>query len=144
MGRRVASRDMETGGPQQLRRIPIFSHLDDGALVRISRLATEFDIAKGHVLAERGQPGSGMFIVERGTASVELPDGRRRRLGPGDFLGELSLLTDRPRTARVRATSDLVGLAISRQDFQALLEEEPSIAVSMLRVVAERLADTLS
>ena len=93
------------------------------------------------MLTERGHPGAGLFIIEEGTVSVFLPAGGVLERGPGDFVGELSLLTDTPRTARVSCTSHVRGLAISRTDFAQLLEREPSIALSMLAEVARRLTE---
>jgi CRP-like cAMP-binding protein len=63
-------------------------------------------------------------------------------IGPGEFVGELALLTDMPRLARVRAATPVRALAINRSAFAALLEEEPRIAVVMLPVLARRLAAT--
>lgn len=104
-------------------------------------MATEFTAPAGHVLIERGFPGLGMFILESGRVAVELPDGRRVELGPGDFFGELSLLTDQERSARVHALTEVTCIALSRQDFWSLVESEPRIAAAMLPIVADRLAD---
>jgi voltage-gated potassium channel len=123
---------------EKLRSIPLFAHLSDHALTRVAELATEFDEPAGWVLVEIGQPGSGMFVLEEGTVVVEPPDGRAWELGPGDFFGELAILTDQPRSARVRAKTAVRCLAISRTDFAKLLSEEPEIAVAMLPKLAER------
>jgi voltage-gated potassium channel len=123
---------------EKLRSIPLFANLGDRALGRIAELATEFEEPAGWVLVEVGQPGSGMFVLEEGTVVVEPPDGRTWDLGPGDFFGELAILTDHPRSARVRAKTPVRCLAISRTDFAKLLEEEPEIAVAMLPKLAER------
>jgi CRP-like cAMP-binding protein len=119
----------------------LFAGLDDAALERVASIATEFDAVEGQVLAERGQPGSGMFVIEEGGVTVELTDGRRIDLGPGEFFGEVSLLVDQPRSARVRSHAGARCLAISRSDFGDLLEDEPAIAVAMLPVLARRLTD---
>src|SRR5207247_9876868 len=88
-----------------LRGIALFAELDESALKRIAALATEFDAPAGQVLAERGQPGAGLLVIETGEITVEFPDGRLNEYGPGEFFGEVSLLTDEPRTARVRSRS---------------------------------------
>jgi CRP-like cAMP-binding protein len=129
--------DVET-----LRSIPLFSELGDHALARIAELATEFEAPAGHVLVEVGQPGSGMFVLEEGTVAVELPDGRERELRPGEFFGEIALLTDHPRNARVQARTPVRCLAISRTDFAKLLEEEPGIGIAMLPRLAARIEPT--
>jgi CRP-like cAMP-binding protein len=125
----------------RLRDIPLFAGLDESALGLVADLTTEFTVPTGHVIVERGYPGLGMFILESGRVAVELRDGRRAELGPGDFFGELSLLTDRERTARVHALTEVICLALSREDFGRLIEAEPQIAAVMLPVVAGRLAD---
>ena len=126
--------DIET-----LRSIPLFSELSDHALARVAELSNEFEAPAGWVLVEVGQPGSGMFVLEEGTVEVQAPDGRSWEYGPGEFFGELALLTDHPRNARVRAKTPVKCLAISRSDFQKLLEEEPEIAVAMLPKLAQRI-----
>jgi CRP-like cAMP-binding protein len=123
---------------EKLRSIPLFANLGDRALERIAELATEFEEPAGWVLVEVGRPGSGMFVLEEGTVVVEPPDGRAWELGPGDFFGELAILTDHPRSARVRAKTAVRCLAISRTAFAKLLREEPEIAVAMLPKLAER------
>jgi CRP-like cAMP-binding protein len=128
--------DIET-----LRSIPLFHDLHDHTLKRIAELATEFEAPAGWVLVEVGQPGSGMFVLEEGTVVVEHPNGHVTELGPGDLFGELALLTDHPRTARVRAKTPVKCLAISRIDFQRLLKEEPEIGVAMLPMLARRLSE---
>ena len=66
----------------------------------------------------------GMFVLEEGNVEVQTPDGRRWGYGPGEFFGELALLTDHPRNARVRRRPREVPRD-ARRDFQKLLEEEP-------------------
>ncbi len=121
-----------------LRSIPLFEGLSERALERIAELATEFEEPAGWVLIEVGQPGSGMFVLEEGTVTVQTPDGRAWDLEPGEFFGELALLTDHPRNARIRAKTPVRCLAISRGDFAKLLTEEPTIAVAMLPRLAQR------
>jgi CRP-like cAMP-binding protein len=121
-----------------LRQIPLFAGLHDHTLQRIAELSSEFEEPAGWVLVEVGQPGSGMFVLEEGTVEVQTPDGRHWELGPGEFFGELALLTDQPRNARIRAKTSVRCLAISRTDFQKLLKEEPDIAVAMLPRLAQR------
>jgi CRP-like cAMP-binding protein len=124
-----------------LRRIPIFASLDDAGLQRIAEAGTEFQAGPGYVLVEHGQPGTGCFVIEEGSVRVELPSGDQVERGPGDFFGELSLLSSTPRTARVVAATEVRCIAIRRGDFEQLLHDEPSIAVAMLAELANRLAE---
>jgi voltage-gated potassium channel len=123
----------------KLRQIPLFAGLSDRALERVAELSNEFEAPAGWVLVEVGQPGSGMFVLEEGSVEVQTPDGRAWEYGPGEFFGELALLTDHPRNARVRAKTPVRCLAISRRDFQQLLKDEPEIAVAMLPKLATRI-----
>ena len=123
----------------RLRGIELFAGLDDDALSRLAAIGTETDVPAGSVVIERDQPGSGMFVIEDGRVLVELP-GQTIALGPGEFIGELSLLIDGAhRAARVRAEGPARLFAIGRADFLALLDDEPRIAIKMLPVLARRL-----
>ncbi|HEX9711256.1 MAG TPA: cyclic nucleotide-binding domain-containing protein [Actinomycetota bacterium] len=122
------------------RRIPLFAGCSDEGLQRIVELATEAEVPAGHVLIQPGLEGSGFFVLEEGTVTVEAHD-HPAELGPGEFFGELALLTpEAVRSARVRATTPVRFLAISRRDFESLLEGEPKMALAMLRTLAHRLA----
>jgi CRP-like cAMP-binding protein len=123
--------------------LPLFARLDDDALAAVAEHVSEFEAPAGQVLLEIGQPGSGMFVLEQGEFEVQLPSGSTVVLGPGEFAGELALLTDEPHVARVRAKTDVRCLAIARRDFAELLDEQPRIAVAMLPVLARRLARSL-
>jgi CRP-like cAMP-binding protein len=127
----------------RLRAIPLFSGVSDGSLGRIGTVMTEFEAAPGQVLMQQAHPGSGLLVVEEGTVVVEGPGKPPVELGPGEFLGELALLTSEgTHTARVRAKTSAVLLAIGRADFARLIEDEPKIAIAMLSGLAARLAGT--
>ncbi len=135
--------DLDLERAESLRTIPMFSGLDDVGLWHVSQLATEVQLPAGHVLVQPGEEGAGLFVVLDGTVNVELPGGAAFVCGPGEFIGELSLLVDGlVHTGRVRAATPVRCLAIGRDDFVRLLDTYPQMAVSMLRVVARRLADT--
>ena len=84
--------------------------------------------AAGKVLIERGKPGTGLFVVREGTLVVEAPEATRE-LGPGAVLGERALMSpDGTRTARVRALTDGVVLAVERAEIDRLCAEDPALA----------------
>jgi len=127
-----------------LRRVPLFADLDDETVADLARSATEVEVPRGHVLLERGQEGAGLFVVLGGTAEVHVGESRIE-VGEGEILGELSLLVPGLRhTARVQAGDGFRALAVRRDDFETLLGDHPQMAVAMLRVLARRLAETLS
>jgi CRP-like cAMP-binding protein len=132
---------MDAASLGRLRAIPILAGLDDAGLERVAELATEFEAPAKHVLIEAGREGSGMFVIEEGTVTVEVPGGPSVSLGPGEYVGELAILAPGiVRTARVQAFTPIRALAISREDVRTLLDEQPRIGVAMLPVLARRLA----
>lgn len=126
-----------------LRAIPLFAALSDASLERIVTSSTEMDVEEGHVLVQPNMAGSGLFVIEDGRVIVELR-GSTREMGPGEHFGELSLLTERARTARVRALTQVRCFAISREDFKGLLDSEPKMALAIAQNLAERLAAVTS
>jgi CRP/FNR family transcriptional regulator, cyclic AMP receptor protein len=126
----------------QLKGIPMFAALPDDSLARLADSASDFDAPAGQVLIQPNQPGSGLLILTSGHAKVELGT-QTLDCYAGECIGELSLLVDDVvHVARVRAATDVQGLAISRHRFESLLDSDPHIAVGMLRVLARRLVET--
>ena len=128
---------------EELRTIPLFEGVSEAGLERIAASAGEVESQPGQVLALEGDPGSGMFVILDGTVGVEWRGGAVE-LGPGDFFGELTLLAPGgTRVARVRAASRVSCLGIPRQDALALIESEPSLALTMLKEIARRFASAV-
>lgn len=126
--------------PDEIRAIPLFADVSDAGVERIAARAGEMSCEAGQVLALQGDPGSGMFVILDGTVSVELRGGAVE-LGPGDFFGELTLLAPGgTRIARVRASSSVRCLGVPREDAIALIESEPTVALTMLKEIARRFA----
>ena len=120
----------------------MFAGLSDDALGRLAERASEFDAPAGQVLIQPNQPGSGLLILTSGQAAVELGT-QTVDCVAGECIGELSLLVDDVHhVARVRATTAVRGFAISRNDFDSLLDSDPRIALGLLRVLARRLVET--
>lgn len=127
--------------PDELRRIPLFEGLSDAGLERLAARSAEVECEPGQILALEGDPGSGMFVILDGTVSVEMRGGFHTELERGNFFGEIALLVpDAKRVARVRAATNARLLTVSRDDFLALVESEPSLALAMLRELARRLS----
>lgn len=124
-----------------LRAIPLFAdaELEPDALERLAAAATEVEAQPDQVLVEPMQAGTGMYFVVKGIVEVEAREGWRE-LGPGNFFGELALLTDDGRrTARCRAKTDVRCLAFNRAAFEDLVREHPDIAATLLETALGRL-----
>ena len=126
---------------ERLRSVALFAGIGEDGLRRIAECATEFEAPASQLLVEVRMPGSGLFVIEEGTVIVDVP-GHPLELGPGESFGELSLLSDHPRAARVRAKTQIRCLAISRHDFARILEAEPRLAIAMLRELSRRLVES--
>lgn len=120
---------------------PLFAGIDEDGLEAIAGRVIEVDFPDGHVIVRQGEVGTGFFIVARGRADV-IRDGRViASNGPGGFFGELSVLDGRPRNAQVVAAGPTTCLALASWDFEAIVLEEPKVALAVLRGLAGRLRD---
>ena len=122
-----------------LRRIPLFVGCTKAELIEVAISADEREALEGYVLTEEGQQGREFFILVDGAVAVGR-DGRQvAELGPGDWFGEIAILTYKPRTATVTATSPVRMLVISDRAFRRVVETTPRVALKVLRNVAQRL-----
>jgi CRP-like cAMP-binding protein len=126
---------------ETLRRVPLFAGLGDEELAHIGAAANEVDVPADQLLVQPGTAGTGMFFIAEGTAVVETKQGRLE-LGPGQFFGELALMSpEATRTARVTAKTPLRCLALDRASFRTLVAENPEVAAVLLEVALGRLAE---
>ena len=124
-----------------LAQVPLFKDLSKKHLRQVRSLATRVDVAPGRVLAREGGMGHEFIIVLEGEVEVRQDDDVIATCGAGDFVGEISLLEERPRTATVVATSPAVLDVIGQREFAELLAEEPEIAEQIRATAARRLDD---
>lgn len=122
-----------------LSEVPLFSELSKRELASIARAAKEVNHREGAVLAREGDSGLGFFLIKDGTAKVTVGGRPRGKLGPGDFFGEISLLDQGPRSATVTAETPISMIGLTQWVFKRLVEQNPSIAMKMLKVMASRL-----
>lgn len=120
----------------------LFSGVDPAGLDRIAERITEVDVPAGRVIARQGEIGTGFFIIVSGLVRV-IRDGETiAKLGPGEFFGELSVLDGKPRNAQVVSTDPTTCLALASWDFEAVVREQPSVALAVLRELAGRLRES--
>jgi CRP/FNR family transcriptional regulator, cyclic AMP receptor protein len=124
---------------EMLGSVPIFEGCSKKELSQIAGAAKRVTHREGSVLAREGQSGVGFFMILEGAASVKVGGRVRRKLGPGDFFGEISLLDGGPRTATVSSEGEVTTLGLTPWDFKRLVEGNPAIASKMLKVMAQRL-----
>jgi CRP/FNR family transcriptional regulator, cyclic AMP receptor protein len=122
-----------------LRGVELFSHCRKGDLARIASLADVIECPAGKTLTQEGESGWEFFVVVYGEATARRGGRRLGTIGPGSFLGEMSLLDQGPRTATVTADTDMQLLVLSSRSFSQLIDEVPAVGRRIMAGMAERL-----
>jgi CRP-like cAMP-binding protein len=117
----------------------LFEGLSRRHLRKIAGVAKIVEFSPGEIVTQYGEPGDAFYLVMHGRARVLGQKRSRTSLGPGAFFGEVALLDGGPRTATVTAGTQLVALKVARRPFLKLLEQEPKVAISVLKELASRL-----
>jgi CRP-like cAMP-binding protein len=131
------------GGNQKIdliRKVPLFARCSRAELKEIALLADEIDLHEGTEMTRQGAPGREFFVLLDGTADVKKNRRRVNMLGPGDFFGEIALVSREPRTATVIATSPVRALVITDRSFRRLLDDAPQVQTKVMEAMAQRLA----
>jgi CRP-like cAMP-binding protein len=115
--------------------------VDPGDLLQ--RFGREF--SRGTVLFREGDPGGEMYVVHRGKVSISARVGSVEKvlstLGQGEFLGEMSILNDAPRSATATCVEDCLLLVVDARTFEAMVRGSAEIAIRMIQKLAGRLAE---
>ena len=135
-------RDMTEANVPFLRRVRLFSELDDHTLREIANAAVEQGWERGQEIVRQGDTGVGAFIIRSGKVEVVQDHAgaaeKIAELGAGDVFGEMALLDEFPRSAMVRAVEPTTCLQITRWHFRGILESHPQIALKLLPVLTKR------
>jgi CRP/FNR family cyclic AMP-dependent transcriptional regulator len=121
-----------------LARVPLFSRLDGKALAHVETLVDTVDVAAGTVLMTEGRIGQEFFVILEGSVAVTRDGKALATLGPGDYLGEIALLDDGPRTATATAETGARLLVLAHREFHSLIDEYPDVRSAVLQSLAER------
>jgi CRP-like cAMP-binding protein len=124
-----------------LGKVPLFQGLDKKHLQRVAQLATRLDLPEGKELIRQGEAGHEFVIVLKGELEIRRDDNVVATSGPGDYVGEIALLADRPRTATVVAKTPVAVEVIGRREFLTMLDNEPEIASQLEQAMKDRLAE---
>jgi CRP-like cAMP-binding protein len=121
-----------------LRGMPLFSRLSQRQLNAIAKCADIAARREGAVLAKQGALGLEAIIIIDGRARVEADSKAIAELGPGDVVGEMSVIDGKPRSATVIAQTPLTMLVVHRREFVSLLETVPGLQWKLLITLCER------
>lgn len=129
--------------PELLRRVPLFEGLGPEDLQWIAKATHVRSFAAGESIFEIGEPGRSLYILTAGNVQVLHPNEptsyQLARLGPGDFLGEMAVLNDSPRSATARAIGSVEALVLEKGDFRQLVLERPDVSLKLLEAMAQRI-----
>ena len=122
-----------------MKAVPLFTGCSKTELQKLAALADELDLGEGATLIREGERGREFIVIVDGTVRVTRGGKQLRDLGAGDFIGEIALVSDVPRTATVTATSPVRLLVVTDRAFRGLIEQMPSIATKVLQSLGQRL-----
>lgn len=119
--------------------VPLFAGLSKRELAQVASISDEIDFRSGKVLIREGERGREFFVLLEGEVAITRRGEQIDTAGPGDFFGEIALVSNIPRVATVTTTSPARALVIVDRDFRALLARSSPIAIKVLDAVTERL-----
>ena len=125
----------------RLRAIPFLRDLPSATIERAAACLRPVSVPRDELVFSAGEPADSLFLVERGWLEVTEPGTSRTlaSLGPGSVVGELGILLDAPRAASVRAIGEAELWELRRADVEAMVAEDPSLAVALSREIGRRL-----
>jgi CRP/FNR family cyclic AMP-dependent transcriptional regulator len=124
-----------------LAEMPLFSTCSKHQLAQVAALTVQADLPKGTVMTREGAFGGLAYLIATGQAKVTRDGKRIAQLGPGDVVGELSLIDGKRRSATVTATTDLEVLKLDREDLLTLIKKAPPVVRKLLEALAQRVRE---
>jgi CRP/FNR family cyclic AMP-dependent transcriptional regulator len=122
---------------------PLFRNLSRSDLVALAKVTEDLEMEEGKVLAREGEIGHEFFVIVDGEVEIAKGGVPVRKLGPGDFFGEIALIWESPRrTATVTAASPVRLFVLTRQAFRGLIDHHPDIEEKVLEALEERVRAT--
>jgi len=126
---------------QLIQAVPLFSHCNRAQIAALAAEADELTLPEGKALTRQGEPGREFMVIVDGAARVEKDGKLINELGASDFIGEIALLSDVPRTATVTTTSETTVLVLTDRAFKRVADRIPSVHESLIAALTARLQD---
>lgn len=124
---------------EDLRAVPLFQGMTDRALAAVAELATHIDIADSTAITTEGEDGDAFYMILEGVVRVTRAGTPVGDLGTGDFIGEISLVDGRPRTATTIAVGGVRALVVRRAEFLELMERFSAVRLGVVMALTERI-----
>ena len=129
-----------------LRRVPLFAQIEPAKLKLLAFTSQRMTFQPQQALFKQGDSGDAAYVLVNGEAEVlaETPEGEIpvATVGKNAIIGEIAILCDVPRTATVKAATELDALKIDKEDFLRLIREFPEMGIEVMRELANRLSHT--
>ena len=122
-----------------LRKVPLFSGLDEKELKEIVEVGTEVSFQSGKTILKQGEPGLGFLIVMEGKVEVRKGGKLVATIRPGGFFGEMTVIDDKPRSADIVAVEPTRCFGIVSWSLIPVLRSNPSIAIGIIQGLVARL-----
>jgi CRP-like cAMP-binding protein len=126
-----------------LRNIPLFAKIEPSKLKLLAFTSERLTFNPGDSLFKQGDDGDALYVIMEGEADilVDTPNGQITvaTMAKNDFVGDIAVLCDVPRTATVTATTKLTTMRVTKDLFFQLVCQFPQIAIEIMRVLARRL-----
>src|SRR6185436_2292902 len=129
---------------QFLKKVKLFAELSPESLSRLGSCLKTAEFSPSEVIVREGAPGVSMYIIKSGLIEIRKKDPATgidflvAQLSEGSAVGEMSLLTGKPRSATVMTVQPTVVFTLTRADFRNLLTQHPEISLGLARILAER------
>ena len=121
-----------------LRRVPLFAGCKSSALEEIQQLADEVDVPDGYTLIREGTFGEQFFLIVQGRVRIERGGKTIRTMGPGEYLGEISLIDKGRTTATATSEGPARLFVLGHREFNSLLDRSPAIRLEITSALARR------
>ena len=129
-----------------LKKVPLFSKIEAAKLKLLAFTSQRMTFQPGQELCHQGDPGDAAYVIITGEADVLVETDKGEipvaTVAENAVIGEIAVLCEVPRTATVRAKTELQALKIEKEHFLRMMREFPELSIEVMRVLAERLTNT--
>lgn len=124
-----------------LKAVPLFASMRPKDLESLGRLADTIDLPAGKTLMREGDNGAEMFVIASGSVGVEREGRQVAKLGPGETVGEMALLSEAPRRATVTTLEPTTVFAIQHREFHTLMNDSAELRTCIFENLAKRVLE---
>ncbi len=127
------------------KRVPLFTNLSPADIKQVAAIAQEASFSDGTEIVRQGEEGDVMFIVVSGEIRVTATQGHREielaQRKPGEYVGEMALISREPRIATLTAMGNVHTLCIDQKSFESLLRDRPDVSLAVIQILCKRLKE---